>query len=181
MRRGGKRLLPCRRQMRSAILSSHLAGRGSPSHRAAKARMTHNLLHWEERLWDAGHRVTKQCAAILDAVCAEGGHTTIGEIYARAWRTDRALDRSTLYRALRLFIDLGLIVAADTGKGELTYEIAHPQPHHHLVCRNCGHEQEIDDAALAAMAAGVEAHHGFAVNTDHLVLFGLCRACRDRE
>lgn len=140
--------------------------------------MTHELLHWEERLWNAGHRVTKQRAAILDAVCSESGHSPIGEIYARARRTDRALDLSTLYRALHLFIDLGLVVAANTGKGELTYEIARPQPHHHLVCRNCGGEQEIDDAALVAMAAGIEALHGFAVNTDHLVLFGLCRTCR---
>ncbi len=70
------------------------------------------------------------------------------------------------------------MVAADTGKGETTYEIARPQPHHHLVCRRCGHEQEIDDAALRAMAAEIDARHGFAVNTDHLVLFGTCAACR---
>lgn len=143
--------------------------------------MTHNLLHWEERLWDAGHRVTKQRATILDAVYAEGGHTTIGEIYARARRTDRALDRSTLYRALRLFIELGLVVAANTGKGELTYEIARPQSHHHLICRQCRQEREIDDAALGAMVAAIEEHHSFAVSTDHLVLFGLCWTCRDRE
>jgi len=140
--------------------------------------MTHNLLHWEERLWDAGHRVTKQRALILDTVCGGGGHMTLGDISARARRADRALDRSTLYRALRLFVDLGLVVAADTGKGEMTYEIARPEPHHHLVCRRCGHEQEIGDAALAAMVTGIEARHGFAVNTDHLVLFGLCATCR---
>lgn len=143
--------------------------------------MTHNQLNWEERLWDAGHRVTQQRALILDAVCAGGGHTTLGEVYARVRRRNRALDRSTVYRALDLFVQLGLVVTADTGKGETTYEIARPRPHHHLVCRACGREWEIDDAALGAMAAEIAARHNFAVSTDHLVLFGTCAACRERD
>lgn len=140
--------------------------------------MTHNQTDWHEVLWDAGYRVTRQRSAILDAVCDGGGHTTLGEIYARARRADRALDRSTVYRALALFVRLRIVVAADTGKGETTYEIARAQPHHHLVCRRCGGEQEIDDAALRLMVAQIDERHGFAVNTDHLVLFGLCAACR---
>lgn len=140
--------------------------------------MTHNQTDWQEMLWAAGHRVTRQRAVILDAVCAGGGHTTLGDVYARARRADRALDRSTVYRALDLFVTLGIVVTADTGTGETTYEIARPQPHHHLVCRRCGQEREIDDAALRAMAAEIDARHGFAVNTDHLVLFGTCAACR---
>jgi Fur family transcriptional regulator, ferric uptake regulator len=140
--------------------------------------MTHNQLRWEETLWEAGHRVTRQRALILDAVCAGGGHTTLGEVYARVRRKERSIDRSTVYRALHLFVALGIVVAADTGKGETFYEVARPQPHHHLVCRACGWEEEIGDAALRAMFEQVEARHGFAVAVDHLVLFGLCAACR---
>ena len=88
-------------------------------------------------------------------------------------------NRSTVYRALRLYVDLGLIVAADTGDGEIYYEVAKLSPHHHLVCRHCGGRQaEIGDAALAAMFDEVLAQHDFLVETDHLVLFGLCPACR---
>lgn len=141
--------------------------------------MTHNQSDWQEVLWAAGHRVTRQRAHILDAVCAGDGHTTLGEVYTRARRADRTLDRSTVYRALDLFVKLGVVVAADTGKGETTYEIARAQPHHHLVCRRCGHEQEVDDAALRTMFAEIDARHGFAVNTDHLVLFGVCASCRE--
>lgn len=141
--------------------------------------MTHDRLRWENILWDAGYRVTRQRALILDAVCAGEGHTTLGEVYARVRRADRSIDRSTVYRALHLFGELGVVLAADTGKGETFYEVARPQPHHHLVCRACGAEQEIGDAALRALAEEVAARHGFAVATDHLVLFGLCAACRD--
>jgi len=85
--------------------------------------MTHNSLHWEQVLWSAGHRVTKQRALILNAVCAGEGHTPLGDIYMRVRRADRSIDRSTVYRALRLFIELGLVVAADTGTGETYYEV----------------------------------------------------------
>lgn len=139
--------------------------------------MTHQGMSWEQRLWAAGHRVTRQRALILDAVCAGAGHTPLGEVYARVRRADRSIDRSTVYRALHLFVELGIVLAADTGAGETVYEIAKPQPHHHLVCRVCGGEREIGDATLRAMFDQVHAEHGFDVATDHLVLFGRCAAC----
>ena len=142
--------------------------------------MTHHRMRWEERLWATGHRVTRQRSLILDAVCAGEGHTPLGEIYARVRRADRSIDRSTVYRALRLFVEVGLVVAADTGSGETSYEIKKPRPHHHLVCRGCGGEQEIGDDATAAMFDEVRRRHGFEIATDHLVLFGLCEACRCR-
>lgn len=141
--------------------------------------MTHDQLGWEARLGETGHRVTRQRALILDAVCAGSGHTPLGEVYARVQLTDRSIDRSTVYRALRLFVSIGLVVAADTGDGETYFEITKPQPHHHLVCRRCSGEQEIGDASLQAMSDEVFRRHGFQVATDHLVLFGLCSACRD--
>lgn len=140
--------------------------------------MTHDLLHWEDRLWEAGYRVTRQRAMILDAVCAGDGHTPFGEIYMRVRQTDRSIDRSTVYRALHLFVELGLVLPADTGGDETYYEVARTEPHHHLVCRECGQQWEISDAALQAMFGEVEQRHGFQVATDHLVLFGRCAECR---
>jgi len=140
--------------------------------------VTHQQVHWEDVLRRAGHRATRQRGLILDAVCAGGGHTSLGEVYARAKRRDRALDRSTVYRALKVFIETELVVAADTGDGETYYEIKRPQQHHHLVCRGCGWEQEIDASVLEAMVDRVRDQHGFTVVTDHLVLFGFCQTCR---
>lgn len=139
--------------------------------------MTHQGLHWEHVLWAAGHRVTRQRAQVLDAVCAGEGHTSLAEVYGRVRRLDRTIDRSTVYRALHLFCELGLVLAADTGNGETCYEIRKPEPHHHLVCRQCGREQEIGDPVLGAMFAEVSRRYGFRIETDHLVLFGRCARC----
>jgi Fur family ferric uptake transcriptional regulator len=139
--------------------------------------VTHELLQWEDVLRKSGHRVTKQRGIILDAVCDGGGHTALGEVFARAHRVDASLDRSTVYRALKVFVNVGLVVAADTGDGETYYEIKRPEQHHHLVCRQCGAEQEIDDSVLLTMFDRVNRQHGFQVATDHLVLFGTCARC----
>lgn len=140
--------------------------------------MTHETLRWEDVLRKTGHRVTRQRGVILDAVCAADGHTPLGDIYVRAHRRDPSLNRSTVYRALKLFVDVDLVVAADTGDGETYYEIKRRQHHHHLVCRHCGDNQEIDGAALGDMSELVEQQCGFRVATDHLVFFGICAQCR---
>lgn len=140
--------------------------------------MTHDSLQWEQVLWNAGHRVTRQRAHILDAVCAAEGHTTLSEIYLRLHKVDPSIDRSTVYRALRLFVELGLVLVAETGGGETYYEVAKLTPHHHLVCRSCGGEWDIGASALQTVFDDVFRQHGFQVETDHLVLFGNCASCR---
>jgi Fur family transcriptional regulator, ferric uptake regulator len=140
--------------------------------------MTHDSIRWEERLWQAGHRVTRQRSVILDAVCASGGHTSLSEIYLRVRKVDPTIDRSTVYRALRLYVELGVVLLAETGGNETLYEVARPDPHHHLICKICGEQWDIGSSALESMFNHVEHEHGFSVHTDHLVLFGYCRNCR---
>jgi len=62
--------------------------------------------------------------------------------------------------------------------GETVYEIPKPKPHHHLICRTCGKEQEIGPEAMDGMFALVEERYGFKAETDHLVMHGICAACR---
>lgn len=140
--------------------------------------MSHHQLQWEDVLRRAGYRATRQRGLILDAICAGNGHTTVGEIVMRASRQDTTLDRSTVYRSLKAFIAAGLVVAADTGDGEMTYEVSRAEQHHHIVCRSCNWEQEIDASVLDGIVDRVMDQHGFEVVTDHLVLFGTCVCCR---
>jgi Fe2+ or Zn2+ uptake regulation protein len=128
-------------------------------------------------LREAGYRVTEQREAILDAVCASGGHSTLKAIYLRAQEVLPSLDRSSVYRALKLFVDLGLVVAGLNSDGEAIYEIAQPQPHHHLICRVCGAEHEIAHDMIESLYTAIAARYAFQVTSDHLVLFGICAEC----
>jgi len=141
--------------------------------------MSHFELDYVSIIHSAGHRVTPQRLLILDAVCDAAGHTTLGEIYARARVVDPSIDRSTLYRTLKFFVDLGLVVSADMHDGETYYEIARPNPHHHLVCRHCGKKSEIDHVMIQPMFDQINQEYGFKIDTHHLVFFGICADCQE--
>lgn len=140
--------------------------------------MSHETMDYEGIMHKAGHRVTLQRVMILDAVCEGGGHTTLKQVYSHLKKMDDTIDLSSLYRNLKLFVELGLVVSAENSRGETVYEIPKRQPHHHLICRHCGKEWEIGQEAMAGMFALVEERYGFQVATDHLVLHGLCAGCR---
>ncbi len=140
--------------------------------------MTHDTMDYEGIIRASGRRVTPQRVMILDAVCAGGGHTTLKQVYRRLHRMDATIDQSSVYRTVKLFVELGLVISGENATGETVYEIPKPQKHHHLVCRRCGAEQEIGHDAMSGMVARIEARHGFRVEMDHLVLFGVCAACR---
>lgn len=143
--------------------------------------MTHEKRDYVHIIRASGHRVTPQRLLILDAVCEGEGHTTLGEIYARLRAKDRSINRSTVYRALDLFTELGLVVSAERLDGETVYEIARQEPHYHLVCRVCGREQELGPETMEPLLRTVEALHGFQIETDHIVFQGLCADCREAE
>ena len=139
--------------------------------------MSHETMDYEGILHRAGHRVTLQRVMILDAVCAGSGHTTLKQIYARVQRMDDTIDRSSVYRTLKLFVALGLVVAAENPTRETVYEIPKPKKHHHLCCRCCGREEEIGHDAMLVMVEQVRLRYGFVVEDDHLVLHGICAEC----
>ena len=138
--------------------------------------MTHHTLHYAERIRAQGHRLTPQRELILDAVCEGHGHSTIDEIVARVHQKAPAINRSTIYRSLAFLQSLHLVVSAQIG-GQTVYEIAHLEPHHHLVCRQCGTVIDIDDQTLASLRDTLAAKFGFVLDADHLVFSGLCRHC----
>jgi Fur family ferric uptake transcriptional regulator len=130
---------------------------------------------------ERGYRVTPQRQLILDAICAAGGHTTFDEIYARVQRTTSAVNRATVYRALDFLCKLRLVVGADLGGGHMVYEIAGDTPHHHLVCRACGQQQEVSHKTIKGMFTRLEREHQFHVDLNHVALTGLCCTCYEAE
>jgi len=139
--------------------------------------MSHNQIDYATLMRERGFRVTPQRQMILDAICEGGEHVTPEEIYRRVKAKSPSINPATVYRALEFFCELGLVVSADIGIGQRVYEIAGSTPHHHLVCRQCGVVQWLAHEQVSPFFARVQKETGFRVETDHLVLFGLCRQC----
>ena len=141
--------------------------------------MSHDIEAVASQLREAGYRVTPQRQLILDAVCHLGGHVTPEEVYEHVHESAPAVNRATVYRTLAFLREQGFITATQRRKGGFSYEIAATEPHHHLVCRQCGDSLELPHSALRGLFQEVEAQHGFVIDMKHVTFFGLCARCHN--
>jgi Fur family ferric uptake transcriptional regulator len=130
-----------------------------------------------DRLRQAGQRMTPQRALILDAF-TPGAHHSADEVCTHLEGIAPEINRSTVYRTLELFRDIGLISETDLGSGIRHYELLDDERHHHLVCRQCQRQIDLDDALVAPLRDDIRQRYGFEPMIDHLAVFGSCDACR---
>jgi Fur family transcriptional regulator, ferric uptake regulator len=129
-----------------------------------------------DRLRRAGQRVTPQRLVILGALLPSG-HLAADEVFTRVERQLPGVNRSTVYRTLELFSELGLVSVTDLGGGARQFELL-DQPHHHLICHRCGGTIDMDDALVEPMREAIRSRYGFSPQVDHLALFGFCDECQ---
>lgn len=129
-----------------------------------------------DRLRRAGQRVTPQRLVILGAL-VPSGHLAADDVFTLVERQLPGVNRSTVYRTLELFSELGLVSVTDLGGGARQYELLH-QPHHHLICHRCGGAIEMDDALVEPMREAIRNRYGFSPQVEHLALFGFCEECQ---
>ena len=79
---------------------------------------------------DAGYRLTEPRLAVADLIVRHGGHFTASELASTARQRRLGVSRATLFRALELMVDLGVVERLDLPSGEHAYVSCAPA--HHL-------------------------------------------------
>src|SRR5680860_369244 len=136
-----------------------------------------NLASLASHLRSIGQRATPQRLLILAAFDNPGQHLTAEEVFCRITEMSPAINRSTVYRTLELFRDLGVISETDLGGGVRQFELLDQHRHHHLVCRECGEIVELADDVVEPIRREALKRYGFSADIDHLALFGHCSEC----
>lgn len=124
-----------------------------------------------------GYRMTPQRHAILHVLHHAGKHLSPSEVYARAQKQLPSLTEATVYRTLEFLAQNHLARPAQIGNGHLAYEIAKHE-HHHIKCRVCGDEIEIEHALLEKLYSKLEAESGYRLTDSHITFFGICSSCQ---
>ena len=124
-----------------------------------------------------GFRMTSQRLAILHTLRQAGTHLSPREVYRQAKQELPGLTEPTVYRTLEFLAENGLVRPSQTGNGHLMYEIA-GSDHHHIVCRMCGDEIEVEHAVLEHLYRKLESTSGYVRIDSHMTFFGLCPACQ---
>ncbi|MDP3184946.1 MAG: Fur family transcriptional regulator [Anaerolineales bacterium] len=127
-----------------------------------------------QTLRSRGFRMTPQRLAILQAL-HDGGHLSPAQVYERVRQT--GLTEATIYRTLEFLAENGVVLVANRGNGHLAYELK-GESHHHLICRNCRAQVDIEPALLENAISQMESKTGYRLDAGHLTFFGLCPACQ---
>lgn len=135
----------------------------------------------DQALRARGMRATPQRRSVLRAV-TELGHATPEEVCDFVQQQAEpaetlSVNLSTVYRALELMEEIGVISHTHLTHGSPTYQVASHVDHLHLVCRGCGEITEADLELARPLAAAVQAASGFQTDLAHLSLHGTCAAC----
>jgi Fe2+ or Zn2+ uptake regulation protein len=121
--------------------------------------------------------MTPQRMAILHVLHQESLHLSPTEVYRKARVELPGLTEPTVYRTLEFLADNALIRPAYNASGHLTYEIAGSE-HHHMICRECEDEIEVEHSLLESLYRLLENTSGYRSIQGHMTFFGVCPGCQ---
>jgi Fur family transcriptional regulator, ferric uptake regulator len=130
---------------------------------------------------EAGYYVTEPRRVVAEMVAERGDHFTALDLVGEAKRRRLGVGRATVFRALELFEELGLVERLDLPTGEHAYVVCEPTHHHHVICQRCGRGTEIEDCGMEAVTREIQARTGYVVDSHRIELFGLCPECAAKE
>lgn len=144
------------------------------------AEVQQRLAHFPARCRAAGLKVTQQRLAVYGMLAATDTHPTPEEVF-EAIRADLPLlSLATVYKILEQFHRAGFVRKVSTEGQAARYDVK-MEPHHHLVCTDCGAIHDIHLDTVPDLMSGIPANANFEVARYDVIFHGLCGACRAKR
>jgi len=127
-------------------------------------------------------RITQVRERVALAALQRRGHFDVDEVVAELRRGGVRASRATVYRALPLLEQAGLITATVGRRERQRYERTLDRGHHdHLMCTRCQRLVEFEYEAFEVLQREVAEKYGFKLTGHSHQLFGLCPDCQGRR
>ena len=139
---------------------------------------------WSEHafavLSEHGHRAGGARASVVDALGRRGGCVDADELVGVLRRARKRVGVASVYRALSLLAELGLLQRVAVAGGSARYELVGPggDHHHHLVCDDCGATTAFEDDALERAIGRLSRRTAYSVQAHDVTLHGTCPDCQ---
>jgi Fur family transcriptional regulator, ferric uptake regulator len=138
-----------------------------------------------ERFRDVLHGRSLKMSTVREAIARAAltyeGHFSVEDL-VRALKSKGVSEAhtATVYRAMPLLIEAGLVQPALLTRGDgHYYETAFEREHHdHLLCKACGRVTEFHSEAMEALQREVASRFDFEIHEHVHELLGLCGECR---
>ena len=130
-----------------------------------------------ERFRRSGYTLTSQRKAVLEALGESRGHPSAEDVYLRVKRKNPRVALGTVYQALSVLEELGVIGAKHWAESPTRYDL-NVQPHLDIRCLGCGEVAEVPGVELGDLEGRVQAATPYEVMRATVVIEGLCPTCR---
>lgn len=132
------------------------------------------------RLTAEGYRAGGARTAVIEVLAAEGGCLDAEEVGERLGATGRKIGTASVYRALNLLSELGLLHPLSLPGTPTRFELvlSDGEHHHHIVCERCGRTEPFSDDRLESAIDAISDRTSFEVLAHDITLHGTCAACR---
>ena len=135
---------------------------------------------FREFLQTKGERLTRERSIIIEEVFAQHEHFDADTLVSRVGsnKSGRRVSRATVYRALKLLEEAGLLrkVARPNGSEVYEHDYGYPQ-HDHLICSKCGELIEFTNEVISALVEKICSEHAFIKSGHRLEVYGVCSKC----
>lgn len=126
-----------------------------------------------------GLRWTAQRRLILDTLMEMNGHVTVPALLEVVRKLDPHVGLATVHRAMRLFVESGVVDEHQFGDAFAHFEVVSENTHHdHLVCTECGRISEFEEPLIERLQTRVAERYAFTIVHHRHVLYGLCSECQ---
>ena len=134
-----------------------------------------------EAFAETSQRQTRPRQLIAEQVielAESGADFTIDDLWQRLRQTEPHMGRATVYRAVEMLVQAGLLNRIEFADGSHHYRVCGGEHHHHLTCTQCRSVVEIDLCFPEEQLQALSLQTGFALEGHALTLFGVCALCR---
>ena len=132
----------------------------------------------ERSLRDAGLRVTAPRVAVLRVLADSRDHPRVDQIIDRVRASGVSISTQAAYDVCEALHRAALAGRIELPGGPARYEARVGDNHHHLVCRACGHTEDVDCAATGIPCLEPVDGLGFAVDEAQVTFWGTCPTCQ---
>jgi Fe2+ or Zn2+ uptake regulation protein len=130
---------------------------------------------------EKGRRKTQareRIATRLAELAASGQDFSVEELWHDLQQVDASLGRATVFRAVEMLVNMGLLNRIEFADGSHTYRACGDEHHHHLTCRKCHRVVDVEICIPDDQLVEIGKQTGFEIEGHSLVLFGVCADCR---
>ena len=131
---------------------------------------------------EQGQRWTRQKDQISTRLAELAGSEvdfSVEELWQDLRLADPHMGRATVFRAVEMLVNLGLLNRIDFADGSHKYRVCGESHHHHLTCVQCHRVVDIDLCLSEEQLTTIGMQNDFVIEGHSLTLFGRCPDCRN--